>query len=48
MYANCGADPLVCSRPPGRLLCTFGNTAMLTEADEGVCRGPGGPPHHEE
>src|SRR5437870_1130373 len=31
---NCGADPLVRCRPPGRL-----------RRDEGVPRGPGGPPY---
>ncbi len=32
-----GADPLVCGRPPGR--------PVGRKADEGVGRGPGGPPH---
>ena len=35
-----GADLLVRSRPPGRL------SAPTQQADEGVGRGPGGPPHY--
>jgi hypothetical protein len=39
-----GADPLVRGRPPGR---PFRGLHTLTKADEGVGRGPGGPPHSD-
>src|SRR6202142_1982227 len=37
MWLACGADPLVRTGPPGPV-------SSLTQADEGVGRGPGGPP----
>src|SRR5207247_5911656 len=36
-----GADPLVCSRPPGRLFAPVRYRGQHAKADEGVGRGPG-------
>jgi len=42
----CGADPLVRGRPPGRPVRHDAMPLLDSEqADEGVGRGPGGPPH---
>ena len=45
----CGADPLVRGRPPGRPdgACGESNVADPRQRDEGVPRGPGGPPHNQ-
>ena len=40
-----GADPLVRGRPPGRPADFSRNAARSEERDEGVPRGPRGPPH---
>jgi hypothetical protein len=37
-----GAEPLVCAGPPGPALRA---SSISYQADEGVGRGPGGPPH---
>src|SRR5258708_6385907 len=43
---NRGADPLVRAGPPGpALLSTRSGSSRTEQADEGVGRGPGGPPH---
>src|ERR1022692_1733592 len=41
----CGADPLVCARPPGPALRPAYKFFITEQADGGVGRGPGGPPH---
>ena len=44
---NCGADALVRSGPPGRLFAVRQVVnASSVQRDEGVPRGPGGPPHY--
>jgi glycosyltransferase involved in cell wall biosynthesis len=42
---QCGADPLVRGRPPGRPVAKGGVFTTSDQADQGVGRGPGGPPH---
>lgn len=45
--SHCGADPLVRAGPPGPALrSTNGGPIQLRQADGGVGRGPGGPPHN--
>src|ERR1700722_7792446 len=44
----CGADPLVRGRPPGRLHQSSEILWSPVTADEGVGRGPGGPPHKSD
>src|ERR1039457_320135 len=43
----CGADPRVCAGRPRPASGTTGSASCrVRQADEGVGRGPGGPPHH--